>query len=439
MDPILMVLVGAGVAIAAIVAVSFFGAKRSGEKEQKAIEDHRRTTERGALPPSLYPKVDLDVCIGSGTCVEVCPEKDVLGLIDGKARLVNPTSCIGHGECLRACPVNAIQLVLGSEMRGVDIPLLERDFQTNVDGLYVVGELGGMGLIYNAMTQALQCMESIRQRNLQKQDGVHQVAIIGAGPAGMAAACAAVHDGLDYVCLDQETLAGTVLHYPRHKLVMTRPVSLPGYGQVKVETIAKESLLEIWEDIVKKTGIRVRTETKVDAVKKDGGLFELTIGSEKILAQTVVLAMGRRGSPKKLGVPGEALGKVSYRLLEPENYRGAKVLVVGGGDSAVEAAIALDEIGAIVHLVHRGKIFDRIRPKNQERLDGAGGVHVLLEAQVKEIREKVAIVESGGVLQELANDYVIVLIGGVLPSQFLEHAGVEVRTFKGEAFAPANR
>src|SRR5687768_104796 len=255
MDPVLVVMLGGAAAIGAIIVWSFFSAKRARADEKKATEDYQRTIQLGAQPASLYPKVDLDVCIGSGTCVEVCPEKDVLGLIEGKARLVNPTSCIGHGECLRACPVNAIQLVLGTEKRGVDIPLLEKDFQTNVAGLYIVGELGGMGLIYNAMTQALQCIDAVRRRNLQKQEGVHQVAIVGAGPAGMAAACAALHHGLDYVCLDQETLGGAVLHYPRHKIVMTKPVTLPGYGPMRVDSIEKEALLAVWQDIVRNTAI----------------------------------------------------------------------------------------------------------------------------------------------------------------------------------------
>jgi len=442
LEAVELVLLLGGLAIALIVAFTIIGSLRSGKEEEKAREDFARTVERGVQPSSLYPKVDLDVCIGSGTCVEVCPETDVLGLIDGKARLVNPTACIGHGECMRACPVNAITLVLGTETRGVDIPLLSTDFSTNVPGLYIVGELGGMGLIYNACTQALQCMRGIVKESLPKVDGVHQVAIIGAGPAGLAASAAAVEAKLDYVTLDQESIGGTVLHYPRHKIVMTRPVEFPIYGKVKVDTIKKEDLLGVWQDIIAKTGVQVRTQTRVERVKKtDDGIFEIHTSQGVLRSQRVVLAMGRRGSPRKLGVPGEDLGKVCYRLLEPENYSGKRCLVVGGGDSAIEAALALAEAGAAVHLAHRRKVFDRIKPKNQSRLDeaiAAKSLTVLLEASPTEIGAERVKLDVAGAATEIDNDFVLVFIGGVLPTKFLEEAGVQVGTFKGEAFAPAN-
>ena len=436
------VLIGGAIAVLIIVVLSVRSAKKEAVAEAKAQEDYLRTVERGVQPVSLHPKVDPNACIGSGACIEVCPETDVLGLVGNKATLINPTACIGHGECMRACPVDAITLVLGTERRGVEIPLVQADFQSNVDGLYIIGELGGMGLIYNAMTQALQCMDSIVKRSPPKIDGVHQVAIVGAGPAGIAASLGAMKAKLDYVTLDQESIGGTVLHYPRHKVVMTRPVELPLYGKVKVDTVAKEALLEIWQDIVAKTGLEVRTETRVEGVGKgDDGVFDIRTSQGSLRAQCVVLALGRRGSPRKLGVPGEDLGKVTYRLIEPEGYAGKRVMVVGGGDSAVEAACTLGDAGVTTQLVYRREVFDRIKPKNQKRLDdsaAAGKVELLLNASPKEIREDSVRVEVDGAPRDVPNDYVIVSVGGVLPTKFLEAAGVEVRTFKGEAFAPAN-
>ena len=294
-----LVLAGGGIAILQVNVWTVMGARRAAQVEAKARDDFARTKSRGALPPSLYPKVDLAACIGSGTCIQVCPEKDVLGLVSGKAQLVNPTSCIGHGECLRACPVDAIQLVIGSERRGVDIPLLDKDFATTVPGIYIVGELGGMGLIYNAMTQAQQCIDSIVSKKLPHIDGVHQVLIVGAGPAGISASLGAMEAKLDFVTLDQESVGGTVLHYPRHKIVMTKPVKLPVYGPMKVSTVAKEDLLEVWQDIVEKTGLEVQTKTKVESVTKgDDGLFEVKTSGGDFRTQTVILAMGRRGSPR---------------------------------------------------------------------------------------------------------------------------------------------
>jgi thioredoxin reductase/NAD-dependent dihydropyrimidine dehydrogenase PreA subunit len=428
-------------AVVLVVGLQLFWARRARRAEDAAHARHVSNLERGVQPVSLHPEVNLGACIGSGACVTSCPEKDVLAVVDGKARLVNPTACIGHGECLRACPVDAIKLVLGTEKRGVDIPLLATDFQTNVPGLYVVGELGGMGLIYNAMTQGMQCLKAITSKAPARVAGVHQLIIVGAGPAGLACGLAALEAKLDFAVVDQESIGGTVLQYPRHKIVMTRPVDLPLYGKLKVTEVSKEALLTTWQDIMAKSGLTVRTGVRVDHVKREGELFELETSAGKLRAQRVVLAMGRRGSPRKLGVTGEELPKVCYRLLEPENYRGSACLVVGGGDAAIEAAIALGEVGATVHLVHRGKVFDRIKPKNQERLDAsaaAGRVSLLFEAQVKEIRAHDAAVEVGGAKQTLKNDYVLIFAGGVLPTAFLEKAGVQVRTMKGEAYAPAN-
>ena len=232
-------------AIVLVVGVQLWAGRRGRHKEEEAHARHQQTIERNVQPVSLHPKVNLGACIGSGACVTACPEKDVLAVVDGKARLINPNACIGHGECLRACPVEAIQLVIGTEKRGVEIPLLATDFQTNVPGLYVVGELGGMGLIYNAMTQGLQALKAIVQRPIAKSQGIHQLAIVGAGPAGIAAALAALEAELDFVILDQESVGGTVLQYPRHKIVMTRPVELPLYGKLKVTEVSKEALLAV--------------------------------------------------------------------------------------------------------------------------------------------------------------------------------------------------
>jgi thioredoxin reductase (NADPH) len=396
----------------------------------------------GALPPSLHPVVDEARCIGSGTCVKACPEVDVLAVFDGKAHVVNPTSCIGHGECLRACPVDAITLVLGSAKRGVDIPLVAADFQTNVPGLYVVGELGGMGLIYNAMTQALQCMAQVKKAPPPRVEGAHQLLIVGAGPAGIAASLAAKEAGLDFVTVDQEAPGGTVLQFPRHKIVMTKPVKLPLYGPMRVTEVRKEALLETWMDILDKTGLEVRTGVKVESVQRgDDGVFTVGTSQGELRASRVVLAMGRRGSPRKLGVPGEDKAKVTYRLVDPEFYQGKRVLVVGGGDSAVEAAVALGDHGADTTVSYRSDSFGRIKKKNQQKLDAAvakGQVKLALKTNVTRIDDEVVGLKGADGEVELGNDYVLVFAGGVLPTKFLKDAGVQIETYRGEAYAPAN-
>jgi thioredoxin reductase/NAD-dependent dihydropyrimidine dehydrogenase PreA subunit len=434
-----IILLGGLVIVAGLTLASVL---RAGRAESLAAAAQESARALGALPPSLHPRVDLDRCIGSGACTEVCPEKDVLSVVAGKAAVTNPTACIGHGECLRACPVDAISLVLGSERRGVEIPLVAKDFQTNVPGLYVVGELGGMGLVYNAMTQALQAMETIVRAPPPRVEGVHQLLIVGAGPAGLAASLAAKKAGLDFVTVDQEALGGTVLHYPRFKIVMTKAVDLPFYGKLRLSEVKKEDLLAIWKQIAAKGGIEIRENVRVEKVARgEDGVFVVDTTGGTFRAQKVLLAMGRRGSPRKLDVLGEHLPKVVYRLLEPELFTGRDVLVVGGGDSAVEAAVSLAEAGAKVHLAHRGKAFDRIKPKNAQKLEAAkakGSVTVLLEAQCTLIEEETVEIAVGGQKLVLDNDDLFVLVGGVLPTPFLEAAGVEVKAFKGERYAPAN-
>jgi thioredoxin reductase (NADPH) len=433
------VLLGGLVFVAGLTLASVLSAGRA-ESIARTAKEVAETV--GALPPSLHPRVDPNRCIGTGACTEVCPEKDVLQLVDGKGVVSNPTACIGHGECLRACPVDAIELVLGNARRGVDIPLVAKDFQTSVPGLYVVGELGGMGLVYNAMTQAMQAMDGITRAPPPRVEGVHQLVIVGAGPAGLAASLAAKKAGLDFVTVDQESLGGTVLHYPRHKIVMTKPVDLPLYGRLRLHEVKKEDLLAIWTGIAEKGGITIREKVRVNEVTRgDDGVFTLQTTSGPFRAQRVLLALGRRGSPRKLDVLGEHLPKVVYRLMEPEPFAQRDVLVVGGGDSAIEAALTLAEAGAVVTLAHRGKAFDRIKPKNAQKLEAAraaGKLQVLLETQCTLIEEQTVDLVVAGEKRTLDNDDVFVLVGGVLPTAFLEAAGVEVKAFKGERYAPAN-
>lgn len=159
------------------------------------LEVKQQSVQAGLTEPvSLHPVIDLKTCIGCGSCVKACPEQPehhVLGLIQAKAHLVSPTDCIGHGACKTACPVNAIELVFGSERRGVDIPVLTPAFETSVPGIFVAGELGGMGLIKNALEQGRQAVEVISKTRPRKK-GMIDLLIVGAGPAGFSASLAAM-------------------------------------------------------------------------------------------------------------------------------------------------------------------------------------------------------------------------------------------------------
>jgi len=386
-------------------------------------------------PSSLHPAVNLNRCLGCGACVTACPEGDVLGLLRGKAVLVNPTHCIGHGACETACPFDAITLVLGTEQRGIEIPRIGPDFQTAVPGVFVVGELGGMGLIRNAIEQGRQVIESVAALERVGDRDTLDVLIVGAGPAGLSASLAAQERGLRCVTVEQETLGGTVAHYPRGKIVMTSACTLPLYGGIPAGEVSKESLLELFSDVVNRTRLEVRYQERVESVTRDARSFDVKTSRASYQTRAVVLAIGRRGTPAKLGVPGEDAPHVVYRLVDPEQYRGQSVLVVGGGDSALEAALSIaNEPATSVALSYRGESFSRAKPANRGRVEQAGTsgkLRVLLSSQVAEIGPGSTLVKTAGAVEKIASDTVIVCVGGVLPSAFLHAIGIETETKYG--------
>jgi thioredoxin reductase/NAD-dependent dihydropyrimidine dehydrogenase PreA subunit len=384
-------------------------------------------------PSSLHPVIDPKKCLGSGACVTACPE-DAIGIIRGKAHFINPTFCIGHGACLPVCPHDAIKLVFGTEKRGMDIPHVNPNFETNVPGLFIAGELGGMGLIRKSVAQGKQAIDSIR--TVKAQPGQLDVVIVGAGPAGMAAGLASLQHKLRFVLLDQEdSLGGAVFHYPRNKIVMASTMELPMVGTVKMGELSKEALLEFWNGIIKKTGLKVQFRERMEKINKTADGFEVVTSRTTYKTRAVLLSIGRRGTPRKLDVPGEELPKVVYRLIDPEQYRNHHVLVVGGGDSALEAALSIaEEPGTTVTLSYRSEAFGRVKQKNRERLktaEAAGRVKVLLESKVKNITDKAVSIEQKGSELNVQNDAVIVCAGGILPTPFLKELGIMVETKHG--------
>lgn len=407
-------------------------------KERVTEAAHLEALRYGLHEPlSLHPVVDPDLCIGTSSCVTVCPE-GVLGIRAGQAVAVTPARCIGHGLCERACPMEAIQLVFGTEKRGVDLPRVKGNFETNVPGLYIVGELGGMGLVANAFEQGRQCVEGIASEPDRSSNGMLDMVIVGCGPAGLSASLTAQDKGLRFVTVDKEDMGGTVRHYPRKKLVLTRPVQVPGYGKLPIRDIEKEELIDLWEEIAGKAGLRVNTGETVTAVDRVGAdHFRVRTATGAYEAHRVILAIGRRGVPRKLGVPGEdGAAHVSYSLREPEAYTGDRILVVGGGDSAVEAALALaEQPGNEVRMSYRGQSFSRIKPANHERVQDAlarRALEILWETTPTEIvrdRVRLAHEQRGGV--EVPANQVFVFIGGELPTAFLRASGVEIETHFG--------
>jgi thioredoxin reductase (NADPH) len=403
---------------------------RRSKRDLAVLEDNRQAGLNE--PQSLHPLIDPALCLGCAACVRACPEKSILGLIDGKATLIEPTLCVGHGACNDACPTKAISLVFGTETRGVDIPLLSPEFETNVPGLFIAGELGGMGLIKNAIEQGRQTIGHAAKRagRIPGGAGVLDVLIVGCGPAGISASLGALERKMAFITIDQATLGGTVAHFPRGKLVMTAPATLPLIGKVRFGEISKEKLLGFWEDVLAKTGLAPRFEEQVTAVNKQGALFEVITAKGRYLAKTVILSIGRRGTPRPLEVPGEELSKVVYRLIDPEQYAGRKVLVVGGGDSALEAAARIAEMpGAEVTLSYRGSAFSRARAKNRDivsQFAAIGRIDQMLGSIVQRIEPDSVTISYGGEQRTILNDDVIVCAGGLLPTQFLHDMGIQI-------------
>lgn len=421
--------------------VSYRARYRAIERKSHTILEDAR--EAGLTEPSsLHPVIDTAKCIGCSACVLACPEGDVLGLLEGKATLIDPTRCIGHGACQQACPADALSLVFGTATRGVDIPFVSPDFETNVPGIYLAGEIGGMGLIRNAVKQGTEAVDAIAAANeAGDADDMLDLMIVGAGPAGIAASLRAMELGLRFETVEQDSLGGTVAHFPRNKLIMTAPVKLPLFGELRFREIRKEALLGIWQEVIEQTGLHIRCNERVVDITPGNRGFTIRTAHGVYRARRVLLAIGRRGTPRKLGVPGEERSNVVYRLTDAAQYAGRRVLVVGGGDSAIEAAVSLaEQSGTIVTLSYRREAFSRTRRQNRDAISLAVAekrVALHLQSSVEEVGDGNVTLRNGSELFDLPIDDVIVCAGGELSTGFLQSMGIRVERKFGTAASSA--
>jgi len=418
-------------------------------KKQKQREQHAKAAlEKGKVfsdgPRGQHPHVDTTNCIGCATCTGVCPEGDVLAMLGGQAVIANGHKCIGHGICADACPVGAITMVMASPSMGADLPYLTREYETTVKNLFIVGELGGLALIKNAVNQGRDCIDTIADRlaagKITRAQGVFDVLIVGAGPAGISASLRAIEKKLNYITLERDEIGGTVAKYPRQKLVMTSPVEFPMYGKFNKLQLSKEHLLSFWDMVLNRADFNCYTGEKVEDIRKgEDGVFTVVTGNHQRRARAVVLALGRAGDPRKLGVKGEELPKVMYRLIEADHYTNKNILVVGGGDSAVEAAMGLaHQQGNKVTLSYRQASFARIKQRNETRIEECmrnGKLKAIFNSNPVEFKPESAVLNVNGQLQEIANDFVWIFAGGVPPNDFLKKVGVGLgmRDMTGEA------
>ncbi len=382
---------------------------------------------------AAHAVVRADLCVGCGACVPVCPEEGAIRM-QGKLAVVNSALCTGQGKCVEACPVGGIVLATGDSVHRVEVPEVDTDFESNVRGVYVVGELGGRGLIKNAINEAKIAIEHIAEDlaaiGAPTPEGVYDVIVVGSGPGGLSAGLEAKRRGLRYVVLERGEIADTIRKYPRGKFLLAEPVSVPLYGNIWVSDATKETLLKVWEDIIEKTGVAVQTRQRVVNVVREGRFLRVETPDAAFRGRRVVLAMGRRGNPRRLGVPGEDLGKVIYDVVDMESFAGMKMLVVGGGDSAVESVLGLiQQKGTSVTLSYRGGEFKRVKERNRVKLEKAiqsGAVRTLLNSEVLEIREREVVLVHDRGEETIPNDVVVVRIGGDPPFKFLEEIGIRI-------------
>lgn len=419
--------------IAVVIIGAFLFFHLRAEKKMHAAA--KAAAEKGKIrsdgPQSQHPHIDSNYCIGCATCTMVCPEGDVLGMIGGKAMIINGYKCIGHSLCAEACPVGAITMVLASPSVGASLPALSPAHETSIKNMFIVGELGGLALIKNAINQGRDCVDTIASHLTtgNSTPGVYDLLIVGAGPAGISASLRSAEKRLNYITLEESEIGGTVAKYPRQKLVLTSPVEFPTYGKFKKTEISKEQLLEFWQTVLKRSDFKCKTGEKVNNITKaEDGVFTVTTGNGQHRARHVILALGKSGSPRKLGVKGEELPKVMYRLIEADHYVNKKILIVGGGDSAVEAAMGLAcQVGNTVTLSYRQEAFSRIKDRNTQRINDfmrKGKVKVIFNSNPVEFRNDSVILDVKGVQQTLPNDYVWIFAGGEPPTAFLKKIGI---------------
>jgi thioredoxin reductase (NADPH) len=410
------------------------------KRRESRIVDEKiaKAKEEGLHEPiSLHPYVDVNSCIQTGACISACPEKDILGIRNGKATIINAARCIGHGACFQACPTGAISLRIGTEKRGVELPHVDQNFETNVKGIFIAGELGGMGLIKNSVEQGRQAVENVIKSIKRNHKAQYDIIIVGAGPAGISASLTAKKHGLKFLLLEQDTLGGTVFTFPRKKIIMTSPMDLPLFGKIRLYQTTKSELLDLWHTVLKKNEIVVTENTKVESITREEDIFRIETNNElSYTSSHVLLAIGRRGTPRKLNVEGEQLEKVAYRLLEPEEISGKNILVVGGGDSAVESALLLADNNNVI-LSYRSEEFSRIKQLNNNALSVAINdrkLDVKLNTNLIKIEEDKIVLANSGTGEEAIyqNDIVYIFAGGELPSQFLSKAGILIEKKFGE-------
>lgn len=394
------------------------------------------------------PTVDTSTCLGCYACVDACPY-GVLEIERYVAVVARPDACCGLTLCEQRCPNGSLAIVEGDvEPDRLRLaPSLESE---DVAGLFLAGDVTGVPLIKNAIAQGTAAADaaarSLEGGPRREDHAAVDVAIVGAGPAGLAAALRAKELGLTAAVVDQATVAHSIRSFPRDKLVFDQPLDLPVAGSLWLQESTKEELLGHWLRIARREAIDVHEHARLAGVTRRDGLFTLdlvpgdgapTATPPRIAARRVILAIGRRGTPRRLEapVPPELEPHVHYHLADARTFAGRRVLVVGLGDVAMEAAVALaGQPGTSVTIVHRGATYTRGQKRTidaLERLRRAGRVEILFQAGIRGFRvggrgrpTGVAGVRLEGGDRDVSFDSAFVLVGSIPPRDLLARLGL---------------
>lgn len=409
-----------------IAGVVWYLWKTDSSFRRKALSINDADCDYLSEPATLHPRINTTLCNGCGICAEICPEK-IIEMNGGKAVLNAKSLCLGHGACFQTCPVNAITLCMGSDRRGEDLPQLYQNFETATPGIFIAGELGGMGRINGAAEQARQAVRYITNVLAKGHGADYDLVIVGAGTAGLAAALTAKKNDLRFIVLEQDTMERSFSNYPRSLVKGTVVLDLPLAGKITLKNTTKKQLTAIWHNIILKYRIPVQENCKVESIIKLDRFFNITSSDyQNFSAAFVLFAVGRRGTPKKINVPGEDMEKVAYRLPDPDNYFGNKIIVAGSENAAVEAALLLSERNNVT-LVCRNELLGRLTPLNRKSIEKAvskGRISIYFRTRIRNIQEKSVVLSSENGVTNLPNDLVFILEGGESTAEFLERAGV---------------
>jgi thioredoxin reductase/ferredoxin len=416
------VLGGLALAVMALVS-SYASRKRNKALAQPAQVHHSRV---------LIHSINDDRCTGCDACVAVCPT-NVLDLVENKSRVLHFQDCIQCEACMWACPTTALVMhPEGTEPPLYKMPELDEFYQTAVPGQYLIGEVAGKPLVKNAANLGRGVVEHMLVGGLRPMNNpnVVDVAIVGSGPGGLSAALTCMTRGLSYILLDKENIiASTVARYPKGKLIMAEPYDVPNLSLLPAFDSSKEEMIPIWQELIERVGLKVQLNQTVETVaKRPDHLFDVHTNGGDYVAQRVVLSTGLRGKPRTLRVPGENQAKVRSLLEDPDDHRGRAVCVVGGGDSALEAAIALADAGAKVVLSYRGRSFARAQPKNKSQVEGYAAqrrIKIKYMSQVVEFAaDTVTLQMADGTQKRYPNHAAFVLIGADPPVKWLNKLGI---------------